>query len=157
MSTFRFRLQTVLRLRIAARDERRAELGRALRAAEVLREQQAKIATDLVDNQVAIREMMVRQAASATGVNVDSLLNSNRHSLVLKAQSNQLTQQQKQIAAEIAKRQATLVEADRDVRVLEKLQERGQQEHELLDLAKEQRDLDEIAIMRAFRQREAAT
>ena len=32
MSNFRFRLQTVLRLRIAARDERRAELGRAQRA-----------------------------------------------------------------------------------------------------------------------------
>jgi flagellar protein FliJ len=156
MSTFRFRLQTVLRLRIAARDERRAELGRALRAAEVLREQQAKVVADLSDNQLAIREFMMRQAASSSGVNVDRLLNAHRHSLVLKAQSSQLAQQQKQIAVEIAKRQAALVEADRDVRVLEKLQERGQQEHELLDLAKEQRDLDEIAIMRAFRQREAA-
>lgn len=156
MSNFRFRLQTVLRLRIAARDERRAELGRAQRAAEVLREQQEKIAADIIQNQVEIRDFMAKQAASTGGVNVDHLLNANRHALVLKAQTAQLAQQQKQIAAEIAKRQAALVEADRDVRVLEKLQEKGMQEHELRELAKEQRELDEIGILRAFRQREVA-
>src|SRR5204862_356486 len=143
----------VLRLRIAARDERRAELGRAQRAAEVLREQQAKIAAEVLENQDATRAMMIRQASSTAGMNVDRLLNANRQLLMLRAQIAQLTQQQKQIALEIAKRQAALVEADRDVRVLEKLQERGQQEHELRELALEQRDLDEIAIVRAFRQR----
>jgi flagellar FliJ protein len=157
MSNFRFRLQTVLRLRAAARDERRAELGRAQRAAEVLREQQAKIATEVIENQEATREMMLRQANSTAGMNVDRLLNANRQLLMLRAQSTQLTQQQKQIEVEISKRQAALVEADRDVRVLEKLQERGQQEHDLRELALEQRDLDEIAIVRAFRQREATT
>jgi flagellar FliJ protein len=90
-------------------------------------------------------------------MNVDSLLNANRQLLMLRAQTSQITQQQNQIALEIAKRQAALVEADRDVRVLEKLQEKGQQEHELRELALEQRDLDEIAIIRAFRQREATT
>lgn len=155
MSNFRFRLQTVLRLRTVARDERRAELGRAQRAAEVLREQQAKIAAEAIENQDATRAMMLRQANSAEGMNVDRLLNANRQLLMLRAQSAQLTQQQKQVELEIAKRQAALVEADRDVRVLEKLQEKGQQEHELRELALEQRDLDEIAIVRAFRQREA--
>lgn len=154
MSNFRFRLQTVLRLRMAARDERRAELGRAQRAAEVLREQQERIAADLAQNQVAVREFMAKQAASTGGVNVDHLLNANRHALILKAQSGQLAQQQKQIEVEISKRQAALVEADRDVRVLEKLQEKGLKEHELHELAKEQRELDEIGILRAFRQRE---
>lgn len=157
MSTFRFRLQTVLRLRTAARDERRAELGRAQRAAEVLREQQTKITADILENQAATRALMQKQAASAGGLNVDTLLNANRQVLMLRAQSAQLTQQQQQIATEIAKRQAALVEADREVRVLEKLQEKGQQEHELKELALEQRELDEIAIVRAFRQREAAT
>lgn len=157
MSNFRFRLQTVLRLRVAARDERRAELGRAQRAAEVLREQQAKIAAEISENQASTRAMMLRQANSSTGMNVDSLLNANRQLLMLRAQTAQLTQQQNQIALEIAKRQAALVESDRDVRVLEKLQEKGQQEHELRELALEQRDLDEIAIVRAFRQREATT
>ncbi len=157
MSNFRFRLQTVLRLRTVARDERRAELGRAQRAAEVLREQQAKIASEISENQDDTRSMMIKQANSTSGMNVDRLLNANRQLLMLRAQSAQLTQQQKQIALEIAKRQAALVEADRDVRVLEKLQEKGQQEHELRELAIEQRELDEIAIVRAFRQREATT
>jgi flagellar FliJ protein len=157
MSNFRFRLQTVLRLRTVARDERRAELGRAQRAAELLREQQAKIAAEAIENQDATRAMMLRQASSTEGMNVDRLLNANRQLLMLRAQSAQLTQQQKQVELEIAKRQAAIVEADRDVRVLEKLQEKGQQEHELRELALEQRDLDEIAIVRAFRQREATT
>lgn len=157
MSNFKFRLQTVLRLRQAVRDERRAELGRAQRAAEVLREQQERIAAEAIENQNATRQMMTRQASSSSGVSVDGLLNAHRHALLLKAQSAQLTQQQNQIAAEIAKRQQALVEADRDVRVLEKLQEKGQVEHDLRELALEQRELDEIAVLRSFRAQEAAT
>ena len=94
--------------------------------------------------------MMQRHAASSSGVSVDGLLNANRHALVLKSQLAQLAKQQQQIAAEIAKRQAALVEADRDVRVLEKLQEKQQAEHEARTLAIEQRELDEIAVLRAF-------
>ena len=154
MSTYRFRLQTVLRLRVATRDERRAELGRAQRAAEVLREQQDKVAAEIVSTQDATREMLQKQANSTSGLNVDSLLNANRNVMLLRAQAAQLVQQQKQIAVEIGKRQAALVEADRDVRVLEKLQEKGMKEHEFRELAIEQRELDEIAIVRAFRQRE---
>lgn len=157
MSNFKFRLQTVLRLRQAVRDERRAELGRAQRAAEVLREQQERVAAEAIENQNSTRELMIRQASSAGGVSVDGLLNSHRHALLLKAQSAQLVQQQKQIEIEIGKRQSALVEADRDVRVLEKLQEKGQMEHELHELAIEQRELDEIAVIRSFRTREAAT
>ena len=156
MSNFQFRLQTVLRLRIAARDERRTELGRAQRALEVLKEQQAKIASEAAENQAATRQMMIGQAASGSGVSVDGLLNAHRHALVLKAQTAQLVQQQNQIAVEITKRQAALVEADRDVRVLEKLREKGLAEYEFRELAIEQRNLDEIATIRAFRSREVA-
>jgi flagellar FliJ protein len=157
MSNFKFRLQTVLRLRRAVRDERRAELGRAQRAAEVLREQQERIAVEAIENQDATRQLMTRQASSSGGVSVDGLLNAHRHALVLKSQSAQLAQQQKQVELEIAKRQAALVEADREVRVLEKLQEKGQIEHDLRELALEQRELDEIAVLRSFRAREVST
>ena len=151
MEPLRFRLATVLRLRLAARDERRSELGRAQRAAEVLRDQQRKINAEIAENQDALRSLMQRQAASNGGVSVDSLLNANRHSLLLKSQLAQLAKQLEQIAAEIAKRQAALVEADRDVRVLEKLQEKQQAEYETRGLALEQRDLDEIAVLRSWR------
>jgi flagellar FliJ protein len=155
MSTFKFRLQTVLRLRRAVRDERLAELGRAQRAAEVLREQQERIAVEAQENQNAARDLMAKQSSS--GANVDGLLHIHRHALVLKAQAAQLAQQQKQVEAEIARRQQALVEADRDVRVLEKLEEKGQIEHDLQELALEQRELDEIAVIRSFRAREVAT
>ncbi len=157
MEAFRFRLQTVLRLRIATRDERRAELGRAQRAAEVLSEQRDKLAADAAANHESTRRLMTGKYLSGGGVSIDGLLNAHRHALVLKSQIAQLTQQQQQVAAEIARRQSVLVEADREVRVLEKLQERQQSEYEQLALAQEQRDLDEIALVRAFRKREVAT
>lgn len=142
---------------MATRDERRGELGRALRAAEVLREQQVKIARDIEESQEHTRQSMAKQAASSTGVSVDGLLNAHRHVLLLKAQTVQLGQQQQQVAAEIVRRQQALVEADRDVRVLEKLHEKRLSEHEQKELAIEQREFDEIAILRAFRQREVAS
>jgi hypothetical protein len=42
---FRFRLETLLRLRIAERDERRGDLAKALRAEEVLSAEQADCQT----------------------------------------------------------------------------------------------------------------
>ena len=157
MEAFQFRLRTVLRLRIATRDERRAELGRAQRAAEVLSEQQTKIAADAAANHESTRRLMTARTTASDGVSVDGLLNAHRHALVLKAQTAQVAQQQQQVAAEIARRQSTLVEADREVRVREKLRERQQSEHEQLALAQEQRELDEVALVRAFRKREVAT
>jgi flagellar export protein FliJ len=142
---------------MATRDERRTELGRALRAAEVLRDQQEKLARDVEENQESTRLMMQRQAASSTGVSVDGLLNAHRHTLLLKAQIAQLAQQQQQVAAEIGRRQSALVEADREVRVLEKLHEKRLAEYEHVALAIEQREFDEIAILKSFRQREAAS
>ena len=44
---FRFRLHTVLGLRIAERDERRGELAKALRAAEILEERRQQLVEEM--------------------------------------------------------------------------------------------------------------
>ena len=64
--------------------------------------------------------------------------------------------QQQQVAEEIERRRLTLVEADRQVRILEKLAEKKLEEHQALELQTEMKDLDEQAIQGFNRQHEEA-
>src|SRR5688572_17084144 len=119
MSAFRFRLEPLIRLRIAERDERRADLAKALRADELLHEQERQLETEQAQVVAATR------ASSGPGeANLDGLLQNSRYQLVLRARRQQLAQQIAQVAAEIERRRLAVVEADRQVRVLEKLRER---------------------------------
>lgn len=143
MSAFRFRLATLLRVREAARDERRAELAEALRADAVLEEQLASIAADL--QQLLADEIC---CASPGRVDIDHLLAAQRYEVLLRSEQNTLVGQRKLLSQEIAKRQAALIEADREVRVLEKLREVHQQRHREEGEKRDQATLDEIALRR---------
>jgi flagellar FliJ protein len=146
---FRFRLETLLRLRIAERQERRAELAKALRAEELLRAEQARLAAE----QAAIAER-ARGLKSPGSANVDALLSTHRYEVVLAAKARQLAQQMTQVAAEIERRRQVLVEADRQVRVLEKLRERHQAAARAAESRREVQQLDEMAIQ-SFNRQEA--
>jgi flagellar FliJ protein len=140
MSTFRFRLATLLRLREAARDEKRARLAEAYRAAEILAAQLQEI-----DGELAAYRLAAQQNAQRGIVDVDQLLHGHRYERVLTAQKNALKTQQKQVAEEIDRRRLALVEADRQVRVLEKLREKKQTEHATAEERRDQRLMDELA------------
>src|SRR5882724_10053416 len=116
---FHFRLQTLLRLRIAERDQRLAELAKALRAEEVLRAEEQRVANEQAS--VAQRAQMLKSPGSA---DVDSLLQTHRYELVLTNQRKQIALQIAQVQAEVERRRLVVVEADRQLRVLEKLRER---------------------------------
>src|SRR5262245_50252921 len=116
---FHFRLQTLLRLRVADRDQRRADLAKAMRAEEMLRAELRKLGNEQVE--AAQRGRDLKSPGSA---NVDALLQTHRYEMVLAAQSRQLETQLGQVQAEAERRRQLLVEADRQVRVLEKLRER---------------------------------
>ena len=62
-------------------------------------------------------------------MNVETLLGVNRYELVLESQGRVLRERGQQLEAEIQKRRQSLINADRDVRVLEKLRERQQIDH----------------------------
>lgn len=147
MSAFQFRLATLLRLRIAERDERRSELAKALAAAEILRGQQQSLATEQADNLEALRKV-----AAPGGGDVDRLMHGHRYAALLKARAAQLASQQAQVEREIERRRQVLVEADRQVHVLEKLQARKQAEHRRHLEKLEARQLDEAAAVGHFRQ-----
>lgn len=146
---FRFRLQPLLRLRTAERDERHGELAKALRAADILREQREQLGSDMADNQELSRKLSLPGSG-----NVDGLLAAHRYESILKVQSQHLATQEAQVAGEVERRRQVLMEADRQVRMLEKLSERKRLEHSQQELRQETKQLDEVAARNHVRQQE---
>lgn len=148
---FKFRLQTLLRLRIAERDQRRAELAKALRAEEVLRAEEQRVTDEQA--QLARQTQALKNPGSA---DVDSLLQTHRYEIVLLSQRKQVASQLTQVQAESERRRLALVEADRQVRVLEMLRERQLATYRQAADREEMKEFDEMAIVAANRRQEAA-
>jgi len=143
MTQFRFRLQSLLKLRMAERDSRREELANAYRADQVLEQRQAAL-----EQEIAEAQRQAKEHAAPGTIHVDRLLNAHRYELVLQAQHQQLARQRQLIAAEIDRRRQALVEADREVRVLEKLREKHAAEYAYREQRADTNQLDEIALRR---------
>lgn len=146
MSAYRFRLATVLRLRQSERDQRRGELAEAYRVADLLARQADQLAREL--------DGLRRQQRCAVGpgaINVDLLVDSQRYEVALRFRQGQLKRQQASVAEEIERRRAALVEADRQVRTLELLRDRQEQQFRRNEERREMQRLDEVAQQRALR------
>ena len=140
MSAFRFRFDSILRLREADRRQRRAELAEAFRAETLLTQQGEQIEREILE-----MKQRARVATAPGRVDIDQLLESQRYELILQSQSRLLAQRGRQLQEEIEKRREALVEADRAVRLLEKLRDQRLSQHVEQELKLEQKELDEIA------------
>jgi flagellar export protein FliJ len=140
MAKFKFRLATLLRLREAARDERRGHLAEALRAEELLNRRAAELDASVAE----LRSQINQQSLSGT-IDVEKLINSQRYGALLEAERVMLAQQASQVADEIENRRQALLAADREVHVLEKLRENQQRAHREHEERTEMKALDEIA------------
>ncbi len=132
------------------RDHRRADLAKALRAEEVLRGEIEKL--QLEQRSAADQGRVLKSPGAA---DVDSLLSMHRYAVQLVAQQKLLVAQLSQVQAECERRRMALVEADRGVRVLEKLRERRSSEYEHEQLRREAKQLDEVGILEFIRSQEA--
>lgn len=139
MATFRFRLQTILRLRDNERDQRRKDLAQALQAKDVLEEYERQIAAEWESLNHRLRD------CSREGeVRVDLMLDLRRYQMTVAAQREVLKQQMAQVEEEIERRRERLAEADRQVRVLEMLRERQLEEYRREEDRLETKMLDEV-------------
>jgi flagellar export protein FliJ len=77
---------------------------------------------------------------------VNRLLEAQRYELLLKSRAQEIAKQATLLAAETERRRLALVDADRDVRVLEKLDERRRQEHNRQQQRLDTKLLDEVAM-----------
>ena len=140
MAKFKFRLATLLRLREMNRDERRGKLAEAYQADEIIANGQEQIQQELNDVQARSR------SAVAPGViDVDRLMESQRYEVVLGAQKRHAAEQRAKVQDEIQRRTDSLVEANREVRVLEELREKQLERHREEDNRQEVKMLDEAA------------
>jgi flagellar protein FliJ len=147
MPHFQFRLATVLRLHEADRDERRAELADALRVEAALRER-----LSACDQELDVLRRDCQRAGGPGRVPVDALLDAQRFELHLRGEQAAYAAQLRSIAEEIDRRRQALVEADREVRVLEKLREARRVQHDEDELRREVKALDEAAARCAARE-----
>jgi len=147
---FHFRLETLLRLRIAERDQRRADLAKAQRALEMLRAEERG-----VEEQQAAAAQNARRLKLPGAADVDALLQTHRFELALATQRRTLVTQIAQVQAEGERRRQALVEADRQVRVLEKLRERQALAHRRESDRLEVKQFDELAAQNFVRRKEA--
>jgi flagellar FliJ protein len=140
MAEIRFRLATVLKLRVATRDRRRAELAEAERTGQSLFLDEQLLAQQIEDNQRRLRE-----AAHPGLIDVNKIATGQQHHQLLAGQRQSIQRQRQQLEAEIEVRRQRLVEADSQVRALEILRQRGQDRVADQDLRQENHRLDEVS------------
>ncbi len=141
-----FRLATLLKLRIDDRDRRRLEFAQAVEAQRILEER-----IEEIEAERTTLLSLANEHARPGSANVDAMLQLNRYQAQLAGQRRALDGQLAQVTTEAERRRAVLVEADRQVRVLEKLREK-QLENEAADaLRREVKEFDEASLV-VFRQ-----
>jgi flagellar FliJ protein len=143
MAKFRFRLETLQRLREMNRDELRVRLAEAIQAEQIVGEQRRELLREAAALAVARREQF-----AAGSPDIARVLNAQRYQLMLEAQEQALAEQAQRLAEEIEVRRLAVVEADRQVRVLDKLRERRAAQHAAAQNAADAKRLDEIATTR---------
>ncbi|MBX3424336.1 MAG: flagellar export protein FliJ [Pirellulales bacterium] len=140
---FRFRLAVLRRLREQHRDELRARLAEALEAEQILQQQRAGIDAEAAGLRSTQRAIVQQSKPSVT-----QLLEAERYALLLQGRRTALADQSRQLAVEIERRRQAVVEADRQVRVLDKLEERQRAEYFLEESRLDGKLMDEIAGQR---------
>lgn len=143
MARFNFRLKTLRRLREIHRDEQRGRLATAFEAERILQQQRDELAAEAAEYLQS-----QRRAMQEGPLDVNWLLTTQRYQLALEAQAKVLAEQATKVAEEVERRRQALVEADREVRVLDKLEERQRTQHRLAAAQAETKFLDEVASVR---------
>jgi flagellar FliJ protein len=141
MAKYHFRLAALQKMREARRTQQRQALAEAFRAEQVLAETRASLVTEESE-----LRLMQRSASEGKYLDVNKLLEAQRYELLLKARAQELAKQATLLAGETERRRQLLVEADREVRILELLDERHRKEHQRKQQRAEAKELDEAAI-----------
>ncbi|MCL2304839.1 MAG: flagellar export protein FliJ [Planctomycetaceae bacterium] len=137
---FKYRLAPLLKIRENVRAERQTELSKAYEAARIVEEELQRVQSELVRN-----NELGREAIQKGQISVDYLLSLRRHEAFLLTQQSQAQEQLEQIRQEIERRRVALMEADREVKVLEKLREKMKFKHLQEEALAELKQMDEIA------------
>ena len=141
-NTFRFRLQSIVRLRERDRDEAAEALRQALQAKQILENQ-------VSDIQLERRQQNELRLASKTGaINFQKMIDAQRYQINLDSQIADLQGQISLIEQECERRRARLVKCEQAVRSLEKLELHQRTEWNTQQARHEQTTLDQWSSFR---------
>ncbi|MGN6136873.1 MAG: flagellar export protein FliJ [Aureliella sp.] len=149
MSNFRFRLQSIMRLRVRERDKAGQALQQAQLAKQKLLDQMGEIQEE------SDRQIAVRSAASLGPVDIQRVIDAQRYQLTLAENIHSIQENVKLIEQEIDKRRAKLVVCEQEVKVLEKLEEKQRSAWLAEEESRAQARLDEWGSFQHFRRSEA--
>ena len=125
---------------IEVRDELRARLGEAYDALRIVDERIEHLQNEQRD-QIELR----RRLLVGGRPDMNALLTAQRYEVTLIAQEKTLAGQRQQLVDEVEKRRLALVEADRELKSLEKLDAKQRKAFQDRQLAAEAKALDEVA------------
>jgi len=145
MAGFKFRLKAVATLREQARDRVAEALAEVQEAQRIVNEQIKQLDLEIDD---ARRQ---RHSASLGLVKVERLLLVQRHQLMLESQREQAVQQLQLLNEEQERRRALLIEAEKEVKAMEKLEATQRLRWEEDQLVAEQKQIDEWASTQYMR------
>jgi flagellar protein FliJ len=138
MPNFVFRLQSVLQVRAAERDQRRQEMAELLANQQSLQDRLAELDGEL--------HVLSAELTNWNGtIDLARRLDVDRYAMILRADRKQVEYAATELDARITLKRAELLTADRDVRSLEKLREQQQEAFTADQRRREQRELDEVA------------
>ena len=138
---FTFRLEPLISIRNNVLKECQAELAKAYHARSILEE-----ALTEVEHQMAEGVSIVRsQTQAGQTVNVNDLLGFRRQEMFLQAQQNDLRQKIHIVDEEINRRRAAVAEANKELKVVEKLKEKRYEKYQEEENKAETKYMDEIA------------
>lgn len=143
MATFRFRLESALKIRQEKRDVRRQELARAYEAEKILNHERQTLRQQRLK-----LKLHVQQRLQPGTVNVQVLLTAQQYNLLLQSEQQSLDSRAQQLQEEIERRRTALREADSEVQMLEKLEQRQRLQHRRRQSKREVQTLDDTAISR---------
>lgn len=142
MAAFRFQLDSLRKLRTIVRDRMRVRLGEALQAEGVLEQRQQELHQELLE-----LKQRQRQSVASTEPDVNILLDLQRYEAHVIGQIQNHVKQIKTVQDEVEKRRSQLAEAEKDVRILDKLEDRKRAEFQKEVLRQEALELSEVATM----------
>lgn len=137
---FKFRLQTLLKIRENARKEAQGELAKAHEAERIVMNK-----IEELGQEIARCGEETRKAILHGKIDVNFMIGLRRHEAYLISQRGLAQQQLTQVREEIERRRIILMNADREVKTLEKLKEK-QRERFMDDIrVSDMKQMDEIA------------
>lgn len=141
MSKFTFRLEPIVRLRLAERDRCRVALAESLARAQEISHRREALASELA---TVDRTRLVSRGV----VDLAKLSQAADYAELLRRDQADCEQELAALAEEIAARRNELLTVDREVRMLERLRERQQAQFQAVSQRQEQRVMDEVAANR---------